>query len=858
MAFGALALFLFPSASMAANRLAQYYAHPANDDDHGVIAPWHKGQNGQLDERARLAIEVYKRYPWVGYDMAVQAAPDFVYNSHWSITDDGEIGIPPTTDWMCGDLTQRAWSIVKGLTDYYRYSGDPVAFTYIELTINYILDYGMTGADYEGWPNFPITNPTHGKIRGRCDERGRIQLDFSGRLGVDVLTAYRLTGNARYFSAAKHWGDLLAAHCNFDPTFPPWNRYANPWVVGWSDKITGTTAMICEFLDDLISLGYTGKDDAIVRARDAGRAYLSDKMLPHWAENPTWGHHYWDWDNPIMCGIVSMCADYMLEQREAFPNWRNDIRNITSLIMNRNGVDPGSMGDTYSGAWAFPESATCCWTSLSYCQYTAAPTLIRYGVIANDEWAREIGRRMIIMATYDSDLKGVVKDGLLGDQIAALEWSNLGHPWALCQVMEALAWMPETFGAARENHIMRSTSVVNNVTYDKGRIAYSVFDAPPNSIDVLRLAFEPGKITADGEPLERRADLNVNGFTIQPAGESDFIVTIRHDGATSIIVEGDDPQQVIPARDMQHDAQWTLIDDFGASGGKLLTASDSGAEITIPFTGNQVRLIGHVNQTGGWADVYLDGEKQNTRLEFWSTHARDRRLNYHRSGLAPGPHTLRIVARGEGNHLTGGSNIFIDSVQFSDASAKPQFGSGGGPATAQRMIFGRMERKDYIDSQGQAWRPATEWIIRSGYGTDSVAEALWTDRRTMFIANTKDEELYRYGIHGDEFWINVTVAPGEYDVELHFANTPLHWFLDKDQDGGMARRIMSVDINGERVIESMDVGAEAGGNFVALSKSFKNIKPRHGIIEIRCTGRQGREAILQALCVTPSPIDKTP
>jgi len=52
----------------------------------------------------------------VNQPKAVMAAPDFIYNSHWSIKDDGTILIPPTTDWMCGDLCQRAWSIVKGLT----------------------------------------------------------------------------------------------------------------------------------------------------------------------------------------------------------------------------------------------------------------------------------------------------------------------------------------------------------------------------------------------------------------------------------------------------------------------------------------------------------------------------------------------------------------------------------------------------------------------------------------------------------------------------------------------------------------------------------------------------------------------
>ena len=73
----------------------------------------------------------------------------------------------------------------------------------------------------------------------------------------------------------------------------------------------------------------------------------------------------------------------------------------------------------------------------------------------------------MIMATYDSHENGVVWDGIFGEPVATKEWSNLAHPWPLCQVMEALAWTPELFGPKRENHIMRSTSVVNHVVYEK-------------------------------------------------------------------------------------------------------------------------------------------------------------------------------------------------------------------------------------------------------------------------------------------------------------------------------------------------------------------------------------------------------
>jgi hypothetical protein len=836
--------------AQAAERLARLYAHETHEDTHGVLAPWHPGQNGQLDERLRLGIEVYKRYPWVKTDKAVMAAPDFVYNSHWSITPKGQILIPPTNDWMCGDLSQRAWSIIKGLTDYYRYSGDPIAFLYIRLTADYILDYGLTSKSHP-WPEFPISTPTSGKAYGRCKEDARMQLDLCARVGCDILKAYQLTGEKRYLEAARHWGDLFAAHCNFDPKFSPWNRYVNPEVVGWSDVLTGSTAMILEFLDDLAALGYTGQDGAILRAHEAGRAFLRDKILPRWTLNDSWGRTYWDWDNPTMCGGVSICGDYILRERAAFPNWQTDMRNVLTLILNRNGVDPNSHGETYSGAWAFPESSTCCGTSLSYNQYTAGPTLLRYGVLAQDARVLEIGRRMMLMATYDSDLNGVVKDGLFGDSVATGEWSNLAHPWPVCQVLEAISWVPETFAPARENHMVRGSAVVNWIEYAPGRIEYTVFAAPTETREVLRLSFMPQSITADGVPLIERPELEQNGYAVKALPGGDTLVTVRHDGKLRVTVEGRDPQQSYAVATVVRGTGWEPASEAKAFSGTLLASEETSARLALTFFGNQVRLMGEVGPEGGWADIYLDGVRQNTLLEGWNSTRLERRLLYTRSGLANTSHVLEVVPRGTGNPLAKGKRIALDQVQYSAEVTEPRYGAGGGPAGAQRLIFGYTDRQDYIDKQGNTWRPGTEFVIRSGYGKDSVREALWTDRRSMYIGKTADEEIYRYGLHGREFQVNLTVAPGRYRVRLHWADTPLHVFLEKDKDGGRVKHVMNVELNGKRVLEKFNPAEAAGGIFLATQQTYDNVEPRNGLIDLHFTGVDEREAMLQAVEIVP-------
>jgi hypothetical protein len=573
-------------------------------------------------------------------------------------------------------------------------------------------------------------------------------------------------------------------------------------------------------------------------------------MLPAWWVNDTWGRTYWDWDNPMMCGMVSMCADHLLKRRQAYPNWRTDIRNMVSLVWNRNGADPGSRGDVYSGAWAFPESSVCCGTSLSYNQYTAAPTLLRYGALADDEWAREIGRRMMLLATYDSLPNGVVKDGLLGEQVATGEWSNLAHPWPLCQVLEAIAWLPREFGPNRENHLVRSTSVVNDVLYEKGRISYSTYEAPRGTCETLRLAFRPTSVLADGRRLRERSDLNSSGYTVSPLSNGDCLVTVRHDRRKRVVIEGDDPQEVADDRAFVFNGAWTAVADPAAWGGSFHAAEQAGATLTFRFVGNQVRLLGVVGTDGGWADAFVDGIKEPTLVECWNPTRRNRQPLFLKKGLANGPHELRLVARGKKNPLAQAARVMVDSAQYSAAAGDAGFGSGSGPKQAQRLIFGCTSRQDYLDSKGQPWRPGTEFVTRVGPGVDTVGRCWWRRRRSMYIGGTTDEEIYRYGVHAAEFWVNLTVGPGQYLVRLHWADTPETPWIEREGNWEPVSRPTTVAINGATVIENLNVRKEVG-TFRAYVREFTNIRPLNGVIELRFTSTPGHEAMLQALEVIP-------
>lgn len=796
----------------AATVQPRYYGHETVHDAHGVVAPWYRGLNGQCDLRVRIAAETLKRYPWTTTGEAVAAFPHYVFTGHWKIAGDGAITPLNTAGWHNGDLGQRATSVLNGFVDYYRYTGDPAAIAHLTYMADYLLDHCVTADDHP-WPGVFISVPAQGKTYQKADPHGMIQLDIIGSTGEGLLRAYQLAGNPRWLEAAKHWADVLAAKCNRDPGADPWPRYANPEDVAktfseftkendWGkhrplfNKQTAGVVMITRFLDEVIWMGHTGKDNTVVAARDAGRRYLCDKMLPVWWVNDTWGRYFWDWEDPVQsCLITSEVARYLLDNKTEFPNWGYDARNILTLFFNHTSVAPGSNGDVYSGAWAYPESSGCCGRSLWYSPMIHAPAFAQYAVETGDEWMRELAYRQMVLQTYDIHETGVSEDNIDGGTIVNGAWFNIAHPLPLRFVLAGIGWLPEELGASRENHIVRATAVVSSVTYADGRIEYTTFDAPEDTSEVLRLSFVPKTVTGDGKALEKRAGTDANGYTVKELPNGDALVTIRHDGFRKVVIVGNDPQQSIQSAALAHE-----------------------------FEGNQVRLIGSVGPDGGLADVCLDGVKQLVHIDCWNPAPRDRQVLYYKNGLTPGKHTLKIVPRGEHNPYSKGNRVDVQGVQFSTEDKAYGYPTGTGPVEAQRMIFGYTDGNDYRDSQGHRWRPATEVVTRTGNGADSVVTSWWPTAATQALSNTPDPELYRYGIHGPEFWANLTVGPGKYYVRLKFAaarnlDTRLNCF--------------DVLINGQRVANKLDVAATAGGPDHAADLVFNDIAPRNGVIEVR-------------------------
>lgn len=611
---------------------------------------------------------------------------------------------------------------------------------------------------------------------------------------------------------------------------------------------TGGVVFELAMLDELIRLGYTGSNNALVRARDEGRAYLRDVLLPNWTINDTWGRNYWDWADSVQAQTTTdWTVSYLLANKPYFTNWKNDVRNILAIYLNHTTVNSKSQGEVYSGAWALPESSGCCGSSLAWAPVELAADLAQYAHDTHSEWAREIARRQLILGTYDFHPTGLVEDNIFGGQEAAGGWFITAHPSMLEWTLRAMGWMPELTGPTRENHIMRSTAVVNGLAYGKGSIEYSTFDAPPGTIEVLRLAFRPRSIEAGGQALEARSDLSANGYTVKDLYNGDCVVEIRHDGLTQIAIVGQDPEVAVDANAIRYEGAWSVGAGTAPAFRSRQTES-ARAAASYSFTGNQLRVIGEVGPNGGLADVFVDDGKQPAGIDFWNPRPLHEQVVYYANGLSNGRHTIRIVSRGAGNPVSHGRLMGLDGIEYSSSTGDGNFGEGGGPTDTQRLIFGYPSRTDYIDMAGNAWRPGAEFVARTGAVTDSIAKTWYTMRQAVFVKNTPDEELYRYGIHWPEFVVNVTVGPGAYHVRIKLAET---------QCTAANQRAMTVFINGEPKVSRMDLFATAGGPNTAIDLVYDNVSPKNGIIAIGFSGDPLKgnrsDAIVQAIEVGPGP-----
>ena len=150
------------------------------------------------------------------------------------------------------------------------------------------------------------------------------------------------------------------------------------------------------------------------------------------------------------------------------------------------------------------------------------------------------------------------------------------------------------------------------------------------------------------------------------------------------------------------------------------------------------------------------------------------------------------------------------SVDAKSPAISAPMGNGSAVSGDLRMIAG--STNVYLDRSGRAWGP--DRFFTGGNVMVRPAER---------ILRTLDPDIYRHLRSGD-FLYDIPLAPGNYELHLHFAETGLADFISAESSGE-GQRLFRVTANGERILGAFDVVADAAGSNIADERVIRNISP---------------------------------
>ena len=451
---------------------------------------------------------------------------------------------------------------VDSVVLYYPFSGDREAIRVVREMLDFMLSHATTPAEWE-WPKVPYTTTcTEGEEvlpcvpvggTGGMDEdyaagRGGIATDKVGELGTGYIFFYELTGDTKYRDAAIDCATALARHVrpgDADHTPWPFRVNAKTGAVLGKEEYGGSIASPLRLFDELIRLNL-GDVPAYKAARDLAWKWVLDHPLnrksPAWDK---WTGYYEDvpkrmeivnQNNPMMIAYYILTRDDPAEVGPqgdvSFSGWESDVGYLLDWVRETFGLGP------FYGAWAIneqqsPDRRIWCCSRAGLGSHTSrwAGINAMYYEKTGDGAARENAFRSTNYATYFAADNGVVSCcGHTYRQPGT--WFSDGYGDYLRHIMWVMGAIPE-LAPIGENHLVRSSSVVQDVKYGNNSVEYTTFD--DSSTAVLRLAFKPGKVTAGGRTLRMRNDLTAPGWTWRPL-ESGGVARVHHRGGRKVTI----------------------------------------------------------------------------------------------------------------------------------------------------------------------------------------------------------------------------------------------------------------------------------------------------------------------------------
>jgi hypothetical protein len=437
--------------------------HDVKTDANGAIVPWYNDSPAvAYDHDIRLLWKF-----WHGMRTCGQGIPYYLQHQVWKEKEDDERGLGGDQI----DMAIDSWNLLYG------YLGDPELHRNMAMMADFWLDHGMSAPDilYANLPYPYDLEVCSGRFDGDMRAgKGYLQPDKAGSFGVELVLLYKVTGDKKYLTAAVKIADTLAA------TVSPGDADHSPW----GFRVNAVTGKPAEELRNgkLFTAAYTsnwtpalrlfselkdlnkGNADAYQRASAIAETWLKRYALPA----NKWGPFFEDIptadysDTEINADTM---AAYILEH----PEWDPDSKEQAAAILRWTETRLGNhsfaalhvMPINEQTAFEMPgnsHTSRHAWVRLLYCEKTGHCSDIEEQI------------RRLNWATYSVSDDG--RNRYPSDDI----WLTDGYGDYVRHYLRAMASLPE-LAPDDQNHLLRTSSAIQNIEYAADAITYVKFDA---------------------------------------------------------------------------------------------------------------------------------------------------------------------------------------------------------------------------------------------------------------------------------------------------------------------------------------------------------------------------------------------
>jgi len=518
-----------------------------------------------LDKNGKLLSRYEPQTPGAGMVTAVELAVDFwkkcpvspdnklpLYITHCSMYRDGKGGFYGSS-WPHNPIVVNS-GVLQGLAiDWRNYSGDESMIDIARTALDHQLKHGTTPASWE-WASVPFASSEAGEIVydgaskfdtarteeniGRGDGSFVLEVDKIGEMGIAYLKFYEITEEPKYLEASIQCADALAKHVRkgiHGKGGIEWKKLVltSPWpfrVRGENgEALEDYTSHVVEnlrLIEELIRIS-----DRIQLAPEKVSAYKNAAGI------------VWNWlysaEGPIKTSIwKGYFEDIRIDQinlnrvnnspiefaRHLIKHPQHDS-NITTTIPGLIWWVKNTFGEP--GMNAINEQTGCYLPMGSHTSRYASICAMWYEY-SGDPWFKEEAYRHFNHATYMAEPDGVVQTG---HNWGAEIWFSDGYTDYIRHFMEGLAAVPEWVPVG--NHLLKSTSTVQKIKYEPGKISFRTYDK--QSEVVLRLASKPESVFVSNKKLNPVTMLSSDGY-VWKALEKGGVLKLKYSTGNDVVI----------------------------------------------------------------------------------------------------------------------------------------------------------------------------------------------------------------------------------------------------------------------------------------------------------------------------------